>query len=132
MADKDGLGMEAASVVSFLSVAAVWFGSVRDTDVLDMNASVECVVLVWTFESGGEGDTDELGMDASCKSVVLVWAFWGGDGEGDTDLLDMDAGVEYVVLVWAFWGCGEGDIECWMFCLAQHTLARLWLMCRIR
>lgn len=46
MADKDGLGMEAASVVSFLSVAAVWFGSVRDTDVLDMNASVECVVLV--------------------------------------------------------------------------------------
>lgn len=46
MADKDGLGMDAASVVSFLSVAAVWFGSVRDTDVLDMNARVECVFLV--------------------------------------------------------------------------------------
>lgn len=43
---KMGLAWKLQVWFFFLSVAAVWFGSVRDTDVLDMNASVECVVLV--------------------------------------------------------------------------------------
>lgn len=49
MVDKDGFGMEVVSVVFFFLVVVVWFGSVRDIDVFDMNVSVECVVLVWIF-----------------------------------------------------------------------------------